>query len=458
MGPIIGAILVFVVAALLYYQSHSTEAFRNPTDAPITRPVAGRPYGAEGERANFNWQIPADLNRAPVAAPAMSQVPVTQKRPTAIPGAPTAPREAMAERKDLYELDDKISTWLFAATQREADHPGSLTPEQSQRRIMLQARLAQVRRELVNDMITTTYKQAASEIAELRRENAGWGRLAPSLDAIHSFASHVPADAFLTAEQYREFRSLFDSTLNEFKGHSQPNPLERVRLQQMELIQQDLLRAEKDFPVPPIRAGNARLFLQQAVRVDQPLPTLFAMEPAPQAMPAPHSVNPADVISQLRDIEWRLTVSYNPAEQELKREVAALLRHLQSGTATPRVIEKARSATADLTHRLAPRSLAGTASAVTAGIGSVSSEGAASAVAAPLQWDPNNLQLRANQMCYQIREAFPKDAEALGCPPVGKPIDTDAEAENAINQVCARLRYSVPTVSPAQFGCPSRPV
>jgi hypothetical protein len=364
----------------------------------------------------------------------------------------------MAQRKDLYELDDKISTWLFAATQREADHPGSLTPEQSQRRIMLQSRLSDVRREIVNDMITTTYKQAAQEIAELRRENAGWGRTAPGLETIHRFASHVPADAFLTAEQYREFRSLFDSTLNELKGHSQPNPLERVRKQQLELIQHDLLRAEKDFPVPPIRAGAARLFLKQSLRMDQPLPTLFAMEPAPQTMPAPHAANPMDVISQLRDIEWRLTVSYNPAEQELKREVAALLRHLQSGAATPKVIEKARAATADLTHRLAPRGSAGVETTAAAGAGLTGVSHIAPIPANPLQWDPNNLQLRANQMCYQIREAFPKDAEALGCPPASKPIDTDAEAENAINQVCARLRYSVPTVSPAQFGCPIRPV
>lgn len=442
MGPaLIGAILVFVVAALLYHQSHSAEAF---TAGPFDNgPVAGRPYGAVGERANHNWSVPADLNRAPVAIPSTSTIPQSKNRPVAIPGAPTAPREAMAERKDLYELDNKISTWLLAATQREADHPGSLTPEQSQRRIILQGRLSEVRRELANDMIITTYKQAAQEIAELRRENAGWGRLAPSLDAIHRFASHVSPDTFLSEDQYREFRSLFDAALNELKGHTQPNPLERVRKQQLEVIQQDLLRAEKEFAVPPIRAGSARLFLQQSLRVDQPLPTLFAFESAPDQMPTPHAMNPADVISQLRDIEWRLTVSYNPAEQELKREVAALLRHLQSGKPEPAVVEAARSATADLTHRLAPRGAAGASMPE---------------AVAPLRWDPNNLQRRANRLCYQIHEAFPRDAEALGCPPASKPIETDAEAENAINQVCARLRYSVPSVSPEQFGCPSKPV
>jgi hypothetical protein len=432
MGPLIGAIMLFAIAALLYYQSASSEGFQN-------MPVAGRPYGAAGERANHNWNVPADLNRAPVATPSTSHIPQSKQRPTAIPGAPTAPREAMAERKDLYELDNKISTWLFAASQREGDHPGSLTPEQLQRRIMLQARLSDIRRQLGNGMITDTYKQVAQETMELRRENAGWGRLTPSLDAIHRFAAHSREDLFLTMDQYKEFRSLFDTALNELKGQTQPNPLERVRLQQLELIQHDLLSAEKMLNLPSIRVGPARLFLQQSLRVDQPLPTLFALESHPET---PHTASPADVIGQLRDIQWRLTISYNPAEQELKREIAALLRQLQSGRASPMVIEAARSATADLTHRLAPKSM---------GIDTANAP-------APLRFDPNNLQKRANRLCYQIREAFPHDADALGCPPEGIPIVTESEAESAINIVCDRLHYSVPSVSPAQFGCPARPV
>ena len=501
MGPLIGAILLFMVAALLYYQSHSTEAFRteafeNSNPIPIQPPVAGRPYGAEGERATQNWRVPADLNRAPVAVPSTTNVPISQNRPNAIPGAMTAPRESMAQRKDLYELDSKISTWLFAATQRESDHPGSLTPEQLQRRVILQARLANVRGQLVNDMITSTYKQVAQETADLRRENAGWGRLAPNLEAIHSFASHVPADAFLTVGQYAEFRALFDAALNELKGHTQPNPLERVRLQQLELIQQDLIAAERQFSSqkidashllpagadrqfssqkidashparrmppavtgptyagpPPIRVGHARLFLQQSLRPDQPLPTLFALEPRPDQMPTSNASNPVDVISQLRDIQWRLTVSYNPAEQELKREIAALLRQLQSGP-TPVVVEAARSATAELTHRLSPvgasvtQPQTQTQTQPTTGL----------ATSNMLGYDPKDLQKRANRLCYQIHEAFPRDAEALGCPPPNKPIATDLEAESAINIVCDRLHYSVPSVSPAQFGCPTRPV
>lgn len=448
MGPLIGAIVLFVIAAMLYYQSATKEGFvsMSPTIPP---PVAGRPYGAAGERATENWRVPTDLNRAPVAAPATAVIPQSQHRPNAIPGAMSAPRQAMAEKKDLYELDSKISTWLFAASQRESEHPGSLTPEQLQRRVILQARLSDVRRQLVNDMITSTYKQVENEISELRRENAGWGRLTPNLDAIHSFGKHLPADAFLTVDQYKEFRALFDAALNELKGHTQPNPLERVRLQQLELIQQDLVAAEREFNPPPIHAGHARMFLQQSLRVEQPLPTLFALEPRPDTLPASHAANPMDVISQLRDIQWRLTVSYNPAEQALKREVAALLRQLQSGKSTPTIVEAARTATAELTHRLAPR---GTATVV--GPTGVSTCGGAPT----LGYDPKDLIPRANRLCYQIHEAFPRDAEALGCPPPNKPITTDYEAESAINIVCDRLHYSVPSVSPQQFGCPPRAV
>ena len=450
MGPLIGAILLFVVAALLYYQSAPAkkEGFVTMTQT-IPPPVAGRPYGAAGERATENWRVPTDLNRAPVAAPATAVVPQSQNRPNGIPGAMTAPRQAMAEKKDLYELDSKISTWLFAATKRESEHPGSLTPEQLQRRVILQGRLADVRQQIVNDMITSTYKQVEQEISELRRENAGWGQFTPNLEAIQRFAKNIPADAFLSVDQYREFRALFDAATLELKGHTQPNPLERVRLQQLELIQQDLVAAERKFTPPPIRVGHARMFLQQSLRVEQPLPTLFALESRPDTLPVAHAANPMDVISQLRDIQWRLTVSYNPAEQALKREVAALLRHLQSGKTTPVGVEAARSATAELTHRLAPMGTLGAAGAT----------GVSSCSGIPtLGYDPKDLIPRANRLCYQIHEAFPRDAEALGCPPPNKPITTDFEAESAINIVCDRLHYSVPSVSPQQFGCSPRPV
>ena len=61
---------------------------------------------------------------------------------------------------------------------------------------------------------------------------------------------------------------------------------------------------------------------------------------------------------------------------------------------------------------------------------------------------------RTRTLCHRIREAFPEDAEALGC----QKVETELEAESVINTVCSRLRFSVPTVSPEQFGCPKRAV
>ena len=166
MGPIIGAVAIFIVAALLYYQGFSKreEHFQNHT------PVAGRWYVADDA-------APADLNRAPSTIPASHQtVPTSQHRTTGIPGALAAPREAPAQREDLYELDAKISTWLAAAAQYESEHPGGLTTEQLQRRVILQGRLANLRNQLGTGQITDLYRQVAGEIDELRHENSGWGR------------------------------------------------------------------------------------------------------------------------------------------------------------------------------------------------------------------------------------------------------------------------------------------
>lgn len=435
MAPIVGAVAVFVVAALLWYQSQTPEHFTNP-------PVAGRwfnPAAAEG--AN----VPADLNRAPISIPS-GHIPQAQQRPTGIPGPQMAPREAIAQRKDMYDLDNKISTWLAAAAQRESEHPGSLTPEQSQRRIMLQMRLASVRNQLVDDNITDPYKQVASEIADLRQANSGWGRLAPSLDALHGFAKELPDDSFLTTEQYRQFRELFDMALNELKGYQQPDPLQRVRLQQLQVFQQELQRAERISMPPPIRVAAARLFLEQSLRVDQPLPTLFSMEPNPATLPALSS-SPRDVLGQLRDIKWRLTVSYDPAGQELVRTVAALMQRLQAADVKPAEVEAARSTVAEIQNRLAP---SGVVASGTVASGTVVS-------GATLAYDPQNLRRRAQTLCRQVNEAFgPDDATALGCPVA--PIDTEAEAESTINIVCDRIRYSVPSVSAQQFNCPTKNV
>lgn len=436
MGPIIGAVVLFIVAALLYFQSHGVgankEGFNNPQ---LPTPIAGRPYVA-GPGDGTDEDVPADLNRAAPPLPAATQaVPSTGQRPTTIPGAPTAPREAMAQRKDLYELDNKISTWLAAAALYESEHPGGLTAEQLQRRIILQGRLATVRDQLGTGLITDTYKQVAAEVAELRHEITGWGAPAPALDAVDGFAKTLAADAFLTAAQYREFRRLFDVILNQYKGFVQPNPLERVRTQQLQVFQHELMRAEREFNPPPVRAGAARLFLKQALKPEQPLPTLFSMEPNPATLPS-LVADPRDVIGQLKDLKWRLTVTYNPAEAALNRSIAALLNRMESDDVRPDEVETARRAVVEMMDYTAPRPMNDIAAAQ------------------PVRYyDPKDLRTRANTLCQQVREAFsPEDATALGCP--ANTIATEAEAETTINVVCDRIRYSAPRVSPEQFNCP----
>lgn len=443
------AVAIFIVAALLWWvhQQDARERFADlhapaaAAAAAAALPVAGRRYGAAGELATKYDNVPADLSRAPIANPLLTNVvPPSGQRPIAIPGAPTAPRDAMAARKDLNELDVHINTWLAAATQRETEFPGSLTPVQLQRRVILQARLANVRNQLGTSVITDSYKTVAQENQDLIRENAGWGALAPSLDAIHGFAKGAPEEDFLTAEQYSQFRNLFHAVLNEYKTHTQPDPLQSVRLQQLQVIAQDLQSAERAQNPPPIRVSSARLFLEQATKPDQPLPTLLSIAPHPSSGSGSGSGpgygslagNPADVISQLRDIEWRLTVTYDPAGAALKRQVGSMLQALQvRPSPPPQVVEAARSAVVDLQNK----------------VDSVGSGGSGTA----------DLGGRANTLCEQVREAFGhEDATALGCP---KHRITDRfEAETTINLVCDRIHTSVPSVTTQQFNCPPRRV
>lgn len=435
------AVAIFIVAALLWWvhQQEARESFANLHAPAPALPVAGRRYGATGELATKYDNVPADLSRAPIASPLLTNVvPPSGQRPVAIPGAPTAPRDAMAARKDLNELDVHINTWLAAATQRETEFPGSLTPVQTQRRVILQARLANVRIQLGTSVITDSYKLVAQENKDLIRENAGWGALAPSLDAIHGFAKGAPEEEFLTADQYSQFRNLFHAVLNEYKSHTQPDPLQSVRMQQLQVIAQDLQSAERAQNPPPIRVSAARLFLEQATKPDQPLPTLLSIAPRPLSSgsgsgPGSLAANPADVISQLRDIEWRLTVTYDPAGAALKRQVGAMLQALQvRPSPPPQVVEAARSAVVDLQNK-------------------VDSVGSSSGP------EPADLGGRANTLCGQVREAFGhEDAAALGCP---KHRITDRfEAETTINMVCDRIHTSVPSVTTQQFNCPPRRV
>ncbi len=458
--PIIGAaVAAFVVAALLYFQSHN-EGFVGEQKSPtagsgigLSLPVAGRPYGANSSVA-YDEPLPADLNKTPPPGPP-TPVPSYPQRPSAIPGPGTAPKEAMAQRKDLYQLRNNIMIWLNAAAQRETERPGSLTPEQLQRRVMLQARLANIEEQMGTGILTDTYRTVSADINHLRRENEGWKQAAPSAEFTAEFGENLADDAFLDKEHYGIFNRLFDANLREFKDFIQPDPLQRIRLQQLQMMRQELEVAERRYNgVPPIRVAAARLYLMQMGRPDQPLPSLISIDRPVQQQPL--SANPMDVIGQLKDMAWRLTVNYNPAQATLQRSIAQLLDRAQTGNMTPEEVNAARSHVVAMQSKMvAPTS---------------QQNPTLIEEAAPLRYDPQNfsrdgspavgqqpIHERAEKLCEQVREAFGRaNASALGCPT--RPIQDQYEAESTINIVCNRIQTSVPTVTPEQFNCPRRNV
>jgi hypothetical protein len=465
MAPVIAAIVLFIVAALLWHQATysgiaTKEHFRNLPPirpyAPATVcngaapvPTAGRRYGAEGE-CDDKWFVPGDLAKAPQTG-ATQPVANSVNRPVGAPGPGTAPPNALASRKDLDELDVQISTWLASADQAENTNPGALTADQRQERIMLQGRLANIRDQIVTGMITDSYKVVAAETKQLRDENGGWQQKSPNMDAVYAFGKGLTADAFLTKGQYTEFRGLFNASLNELKGHIQPTPIQRVRVQQLEIMSGDLATAEKQYAgLPPIKVAAASLYLRQMLKPDQPLPTLFAMEPPPSALPS-MVASPADVLRDLRNLQWQLTITYNPAQQALTQAINGMIVRLQQNP-SPADVETARAQVAALQAQQGPNAAPSNPAMMSPGAPVFRMTGRPQ----PLQYDPANLQKRATVLCSQVHEAFPHDASALGCP--AHPPANDYEAETTINTVCDRLRFSVPSVDPAQFNCPRRAV
>ena len=432
---ITAATAIFVVAALLYYQMYDggsegfalakrttyggSEAFENPADA----------YKGDA--------VPADLNRATVIA-SVSQVQGSAQRPVAVPGAINAPREALATQKELGELDTQISTWLAGAAQRERERIGALTPDQLQHRVVLQGRQADIRTQLGTGLLVDAQRVVAQETLDIRRENAGWRQAAPTLEEVYLFGQGVRAEAFLTADQYAQWRRLFNAGLMELSGLMQPDPLQRVRLQQLQVMREELNVVEGRYHPPPIRMGAAKLFLQQMLKPEQPLPTLFSMEPDMSKAPK-HTDSPMDVLAQLKDIEWSLSVNYDPAGQSLKRAVTSMMNRVYQGSLAPQEVDALRSRVAELQLAQAPGAYEDT-----------------DAGSAPVAYDPSDLIKRAHVLQKQIHEAFPHDAEALGAPK--KPVETQYEAETVMNTVCNRLYTSVPTVTAQQFNCPRRTV
>ncbi len=457
--------MMFIVAALLFYQSHAAEGFANYpgtvrhfTNAwaswrPTQTPIAGRLYDPNSTMVNDTYPVPADLAKAPVSQP-FGSIPLSQQRPnmTPGPGTTTAPREAMAQIKDLRELDNKITLWLDAASQKEREQPGSLTPIQLQRRVMLQVRLQDVRDQMGTGMITDTWKSVADELMGLRKENAGWQERSPSLEALYEFGRGSDPNAFLSHGDYVKFYGLFNAAILEMEGLTQPDPLQKVRLQQLQVMRQDLMDNSKRLGTPPIKMAAAQLYLRQMLKPDQPLPSLYSLEPPPQELGSFFDESPLDVLADLRDIQWKLTVKYDPASQEVKRAAAAMMDRIAAGQLTP---QEARTHIVALKARSNPVPY----SMPLGMIESMNPSGPPHVRApAGLTKKPitNTLIKRAETLCKQIGEAFPNDAEALGCQK--KHVSDEMEAETVINTVCERLRFSVPSVTPEQFNCPKRTV
>ena len=461
------AILIFCVAALLYYQSSTLEHFSsgevknmmNPwaTWNPHDPPIAGRSYNPN--RRKFDkYNVPSDLNRAPVSQPGAFPT-ASDNKPSNVPGPMNTTRQTLAQAKDLTELDSKITTWLAAASQRENEAPGSLTSQQLEQRIILQARLEDVRQQLGLNQVTDNYSTVADEIRALRRENANWQHRTPYVSDAFDCGKGVNPDALLTKDQYDHFFGILGAGIKEFGDLYQPEPLQKVRYQQLQVIRQSLVDSSSPTNPPPIRMAAAQLFLRQMLRPEQPLPTLFSVDfikagLGSSGFPGSSSssglgsfgsfgggleMNSDDVMDQLRNIQWKLTVSYDPAEQEMKRAAASLMERIRSGQIS---VVDARGALAqmDLRRRPAPLGYPGDIiSPFVSGPVSAVTEKHADVIAG------------ANRLCAQIKNAFPKDYASLGCARV----TTAYEGEAVINTVCDRIRDTVPSVTPEQFNCPA---
>ena len=459
------AIAIFVIAALLYYQSPHGEGFANP--------VAGRFYNSMNAEPDYD-KVPHDLDKAPMPG-YTTQIPQSLQRPIMVPGAGVAPADAPASIKELRDLDNEIDIWVQSANMYERDNPGSLSFEQIDKRAELLNHQTDIKTQIASGKVTMSHKAAAQELMTLRVENKKWQRFVPDLSEINGFARHEQPMAFLTSEQYTQFKQLFAAILQMYKRHVQPEPLKRARIPQLETVQSDLQYAEKEFKgTPPIRVESARLFLHNAMQPEQPLPTLIALGPHPDPHPHPHprpgphphpkpnphpGPDPSDIIWQLRNLEWKLTVKYDPGEQELKRSIAALLKRLSTEQLPEHDLDDIRREIAEVQNKRSPSGydLTSSGSSNPGGYNPSLTPFRPTHTSTPGQEHDPKLQTRAETLCKQIHEAFPRDAEALGCPKRLQQM-TRYEAESAINLVCDRLHTSVPTVTPEQFNCPRRAV
>lgn len=435
------AIILFCVAAILYYKNTVREHFTSPAEVndflnawvswgPTQPPIAGTSY-TPNQTPNLN--APGDLNMAPISQPGAypsgnsNSLGKKQQAPT------SGNNPSLARPIDLMDLDSKITTWLEAATQCENDAPCTLTPLQQQQRVLLQSRLVDVRSQIQSNQVTDTLRDVTKEIMSLREENAKWDHNTPFVSDVFEFGVGVDQDVTLTKEQYDMFLQIMAKVIKEYEKLHRPKPQQIVRTRQLYIIREYLLRQKNR---PYIRMGAARLFLQKMLLPDQPLPTLYNNSHVNDTPAEIRASDSDDVRDYLRNIQWKLTVLYGPVENDLHRSTAELMKRLLNGDIS---VTEARNKAVDLDMMLQP---------APAGIPGLQQ---------PLQQrglgvlygNDRAIITGAARLCHDVRKAFPRDAAALGCGPVR----TRCQAETVINTVCNNIRSSVPTVSPDQFNC-----
>ena len=261
------AIAIFVIAALLYLQSMN-EGFINPGVQAMRNQMAGAPEASD---------VPADLNQAPISKPVSVIPPASKTAPQTIPGSTAAtPKKAIATRHELAELDNKLMTWLDAASQREVMNPMALSAEQREKRVLYQARSSAVRQQLGTGLITDASVDVVDQIMTLRNENAGWQ--GPGYVDTSTFHPKGSPTSILTTEDYRTFRGIMLEALSSLQSNALSNPLDLVRQKQLEQIDQELRVTDKEGRTPFIRNGVAVDFLKVMLDSAQPLPSLITMD------------------------------------------------------------------------------------------------------------------------------------------------------------------------------------
>jgi hypothetical protein len=190
------------------------------------------------------------------------------------------------------------------------------------------------------------------------------------------------------------------------------------------------------------------MFLQQMLKFDQPLPTLYDLEPVRGTL-IMAGAGADDLMGDLRAVHWKLATMNDARANISARNALGFLQGIQSGRIPVSEFPRIRVEMGFLEQ--AANDL--TSTAVVSGSGPRGEDTMLES------YDPADLPRRARELCKQVSEAFSCDAEALGCPGYGS-MDrlSTYEAESVINTVCSRLRTSVPSVSPEQFNCPIRPV